>query len=1015
MRRRDRLDALGGLDVLAVTPFVSGDARFLTRYFLPAHGRYRLGAYGKILAGLKEARRAADLALRGRLRRILGDDEGARRDFSAALKRDSRCADALAFRGEALSAVDSSAALCDLDRALRLEPSHRPARLWKAYVLACRGRLGEALAELDGLLSGGPCQAGFLLRGMLRERAEDLAGAEADYSAAIARDSRSPGLWTLRAAARCKRGDLSGAAADADAGLVLHPENLDGYVRILYLREGLKTAIDPGAEKDILLRAADRLLAEDPRCAWAHAARAGILGRSDLQIEGLRRAVALDPDNAWMHAFLGRALGDSRVGARREGLRALTRAASLAPKAGWMLCWRAEIRRQLKDLEGARADLDAGLALDPDYRLGFAWRSFLRDSLGDGKGAISDMTFCLEALPRTSFFHLRGEMRLRSGDPAGALMDAARCMSQSTPHALAYSGAGWLVPIKERRWKTLRVSSGELKDLSRKGPFKGIGLLWSARARLDGGRAAEALPLLDGALREEPGSFLAHCWRGEALCRLGRPRPALSCLDQALRRQPSFPPALLWRAVALGDLGRRSEALSILLRAHDREQDCGSLLRSWLRRLRPALVKTREKDGPGERGLLAELDLRAGRPEKASRLLEAVPLRRLGTRGLLARGLARARLGDWPGAQSDLAAAVKRRDAAAADFLSSLLKGVPHLGSAASALAHLALARAERCRGRAGEAERLLSVAQGLCACVEGDAPASVLALKSEALRLSGEPARAAAAAKAGLARQADCADCWFALGRALRHSGAAAGALAALRRAIRLDPSDGRIRAWEAEVLRTLGRRAEAGISARRAARAGHCWALALEGELRREAGAKEGVWESVRAALASDPTGSALAELLGAEPDAVRKDPACAWLYAWRGSFRRRQSRWREAGADFDYALRLDPACFWARALRGECRLVAGDGAGARADLDAVLSDFPAFAQARIWRGRALCLEKDFSGAYRDFQAALKESPEDVLALTGAGVCLENMGRSAEGRPYLLRASRLAPALFA
>jgi tetratricopeptide (TPR) repeat protein len=862
--RRPALEALGWLDVLAAAPFVSGDSRFLRRYFLPAHGRYRFRDYSEALAGLRGARSAADLAARGRLRRILGDDSGARRDLAAALKRDPRRAEAWAFRGELSSVEHPAAALRDLSRALRLYPSHRPALLWKAYASACLGRIMEALAELDALLAGGPSTAGFLLRGLLRERRDDLEGAEADYSAAIAADSFSPGLFTLRAAARCKRGDLAGAVADADRGLLLHPENLDGYVRILYLTEGLKTAIDPAAEKEILLRSADRLLAEDPRRAWAHAARAGVLGRSDLQIEGLRRAVALAPDNGWMRAFLGRALGGGDAASRAEGLREMTEAARLAPRAGWILCWRAELRRQLEDFEGARADLDAGLSLDPDYRLGFAWRAFLRDARGDSAGGVCDMTVCLEAMPRTAFFHLRGEMRRRAGDPAGALRDAVLCMAQSPLHALAYSGAGWMalmgrpgtgrpVPKLMRARRELRGRRSGLEEASlirfmdaagcvERFPLKLIevpsggkaGLLWAARAELDAGREGSSLTLLGRALRREPASFLARAWRGEALCRLGRPGAALADLDRALGLKPSFLPALLWRAAALSDLGRRAEALAAVLAA----QEAGSagglpLVRLWLKWRRPELTRRRAKDGAAARSSLAELALRAGRPARACRLLGTFPGGKLPPRGLLVRGLARACVGDWRGARSDLARAAGKRAEETSRFLPVLLKAVPGLENAASALAYLALARAEESLGRAGEARRLLSIAGRLSSGTApfpgfGEAALKKVERKLESLGFDGMLANFKSVISIEEAQERSYgpllmllerlslrhADSWLVhalRGKVLSNLSRYPEAEASLKRSLELDGGRSRSRGWFAGLLLLEGRFQEA------------------------------------------------------------------------------------------------------------------------------------------------------------------------------------------------------------
>lgn len=1023
------LERLGGLEVLSRTDLIGGEARFLTRYFLPEHGRYRWRACIAALARLQGIDSACGLALRGRLQRLLGRDQEARLDWAAALKRQARCAQALAFRGEERTARQPQAALLDLERALSLEPSYWPALLWRAQALACLGRHEQAISALDGLMMRRPFRASAgLLRGLLRERVEDFRGAQADYSAVLSCDPGSAGLYTLRAGVRCKMGDLSGAVADADKGILLHPENLDGYVRILYWVAGVKAAMDPSSERDILLGAARRLLAEDPRRAWAHAVEAGILGRSDLQLEGLRRAVRLDPGNAWMRAFLGRALAAGQRELTLKGLRQLTLAVRQAPGAGWIRCWRAEVRRQLGDAKGARADLDKGLSLDPDYRLGFAWRAFLRDLRGDSKGAVCDMTRCLEALPRTSFLHLRAQMRGRAGDWAGALEDIFSCMAESTPHALAYGGARWLTLLPKPgaraaapRFLTksplevIEIPEARSQALRRRGASaKALGLLWLARLRLDAAQARQALVLLRQVREPQGHCFLIRSWSGEALCRMGLFRQAQAELDRALRLKPGFLPSLLWRAACLDGRGRRAAALKAALRACEAEPQAAWAVCAWLKRQRPGLLRSCRGDGAAELCALAELELRSAAAWRGGSLLRGLPLRRIAARGLLVRGLAEAQGGAWPQAERDLLWAARHHRRQTARLLPLLLKGLPDLGRQASILAYASLAEAQRALEGYGQSQRLLSTIRGLSLAAGRTSSGLILSYKSEALRLQGDLGAARKTAQSAVRKWPGCAQGWSALGKALRQGGESRAALKVFERALRLDPSDGSARAWQAEVMGKLGLEAGAALAARRAQRAGQRWALAVRAQMESRKGNETKAWDMLKAVFAADPAAMALADILGAEPEPVRRDASYAWLYAWRGLLRRRQGRWQEAEADFGQALSLDPGCFWALACRGECRLAAGKTDAARSDLDEAIRACPAFADALVWRARLLHEQGDFLAALRDFLGVLDAAADNVWALAGAGVCLEKLGRPAQAKKYLLKAKRLAPGLF-
>src|SRR5262249_43144131 len=82
--------------------------------------------------------------------------------------------------------------------------------------------------------AGGGLVAWRILRAILRERTGDIGGAREDLDAAVAAAPESPGLYALRATVRYKGGDSRGSVADAHEALQRHPENMDGFVRMLY-------------------------------------------------------------------------------------------------------------------------------------------------------------------------------------------------------------------------------------------------------------------------------------------------------------------------------------------------------------------------------------------------------------------------------------------------------------------------------------------------------------------------------------------------------------------------------------------------------------------------------------------------------------------------------------------------------------------------------------------------------------------------------------------------------------
>lgn len=565
-----KLEALGWLDLLEESPLVAGDCRFIREFFLPARGRYRRAEY-LALAGLPNSGKADGLAERGRIARILGDAPEARRCFEKALTLDSDCAAARAFSAELDLVSNPRGALEGLEAAIRLDPDQTAYAVWKAYALLLMGEVPAVLR----LLEGPSLTTGRILRGIVNEREGRLEAAERDFDAAVGAAPRSPGLYTLRGTVRYKLGRRAEAVEDAHQGLLLHPENLDTFVRILYLSCGRKTPDDPEEGHRLLLEAADQVIAGDPGQAWAWAARAGVLGKSRLQLDSLRKAVSLEPRRAWMHAFLGRALGgddgDGHVEpkALRESLKELRLAAKLAPDSGWIRSWSAEVLKKLgRPPAQALAELDAGIALDPDYRLAFAWRCAAREAAKDDAGAVADISKCLEALDRPSFRHRRAALEWRLGKPTQRLLeDISLCMAKGTRYGFHYGGLNEGFPGAAKPIGLIALEPERVIALARKLPASALAKAWLGRTRLTAGDSTGALAVLDAALALDPRCWPALAWRGELHCRAGRFDKALADLDAAAKLQPACAVALLWRAVALFAVGRKAEASLDVARA----------------------------------------------------------------------------------------------------------------------------------------------------------------------------------------------------------------------------------------------------------------------------------------------------------------------------------------------------------------------------------------------------------------------------------------------------------------
>jgi tetratricopeptide (TPR) repeat protein len=273
-------------------------------------------------------------------------------------------------------------------------------------------------------------------------------------------------------------------------------------------------------------------------------------------------------------------------------------------------------------------------------------------------------------------------------------------------------------------------------------------LLAAAKEHLTGGRAGEAVALLERAAALDPGSAGVQANLGHALRRAGRLAEAEAALRRAVALDPSMGPAHLALGMAVEQAGRIGEAAEHYRRAVA---------------LVPDSVQAQTRLGVA---LLALGD--ATGAEAAHRAVVA----------------ANPAIAE---AQVNLAAALSAqgRDGEAEAACRRAIGLNPRL-----ALAHAALGGVLAQQGRHGEA---------LAACrravaLDPDLPVAQTNLAG-ALRLCGLDAEAEAAARRALALDPGAAAAWRNLGAALDAEGRPAAAMEAFDRALAIAPADAEIR----------------------------------------------------------------------------------------------------------------------------------------------------------------------------------------------------------------------------
>ena len=575
------LQRLGHEEVLELSSDreVAGTAR---RLVMPRLGPRRLRTWSALhaprlrmlLEGLQGGG-AQELAVRGRLRRLLGDTQGARGDLSRAAKSGS--ARAWAWLGELEYSRRPATGLAQLKRAVAAGYSARAAALWigaaefelmrparclvalvsdrrhaailmRAAALLALKRGKDARRELESAAKDDPnSSCVFVLLGRLNAAEGRLKEAEANYHRVREIESELRGDFLFDAlGVPTEFNDPQRAVAALTRALRKRPGSVPLLVeRAGELRDPRLCRYDEALED--YARAAR--LAPKQGWVWAHFARA--LNLRDGAMGGRKefdRAVALSPRSGWIRSWRGAAL--SRAGQDTRALADFAAAEKLMPWYSFSYAWRGALLRRLGRARAAVLDLDTALLLDPSY--GFSWNERFQARLeaGDAVGAAIDLLVAHKMNPKYTWTDIRGPERAER-----ELARALRLMPGSAPLRLWRGHARLLAGRPGEAATDLRAAARAL-------PLEAAATAWLGMALAGAGRRAQAAAALSKAQRLDPGSWLAPKALAELHGAVGDWRKALPYLRRAAELAPTTVSVLMEHAVAAAGLGREDEALA---------------------------------------------------------------------------------------------------------------------------------------------------------------------------------------------------------------------------------------------------------------------------------------------------------------------------------------------------------------------------------------------------------------------------------------------------------------------
>ncbi len=222
---------------------------------------------------------------------------------------------------------------------------------------------------------------------------------------------------------------------------------------------------------------------------------------------------------------------------RQKHIAALTEAIAKNPTDDVMIAERAEIKRQLKDYEGALKDADEALKLKPEEPAYFNARAMVRGDMGDSKGAIEDFDGALRLKPGDpTILYNRGCARLLLEDRTAAVDDFSAVLNVDSHHynskrmrGATYCAAG-----------NFKAGLADLQECVKQQPNNPVGYNSLAIGRKLAKMDKEALEAYDECIRLDPKNAQYFKERGHMRAQLGDNKGALSDFDHARKLNPSL-------------------------------------------------------------------------------------------------------------------------------------------------------------------------------------------------------------------------------------------------------------------------------------------------------------------------------------------------------------------------------------------------------------------------------------------------------------------------------------------
>lgn len=278
----------------------------------------------------------------------------------------------------------------------------------------------------------------YFYRSVAKINLEDFIGAEEDASLAIERNPFIVDAYQVRGIARQNLRNFKGAIEDYTEGLKLMPEE-----KVFLLNRAV--CLDEVGDYDAAGQSYDALLALDAKNdkAWLGLAHLNMArGDTVTALDNITHSIELSKNNA--NSYVMRAELLMRHKEDYEGALAdMNEAIKLEPNNAGYFINRAFMKYKLDDYFGAMADYDYAIGLDPASMEGHFNRGLLLAEVGDNNKAINDFSYVLKGEP-DNFMALynRAMLFFNTGQYRKAVADFDRVLKKYPKFEAGYMARG---------------------------------------------------------------------------------------------------------------------------------------------------------------------------------------------------------------------------------------------------------------------------------------------------------------------------------------------------------------------------------------------------------------------------------------------------------------------------------------------------------------------------------------------------------------------------------------------